>query len=60
MATPAAVRDLEGRVALATGAMLYAGRLVADNDRIVLLHEYLDLVKSARAVLPDGTADIPA
>jgi uncharacterized protein len=39
---------------------LYAGLLVAKNDQIVLLREHLDLVKTARALLPGGTADIPA
>jgi ketosteroid isomerase-like protein len=38
---------------------LYAGRLVAVGDRIVLLREHLDLVKTARALLPNGIADIP-
>jgi len=38
---------------------LYAGRLVAANDKIVLLRESLDPIKTARALLPNGVADIP-
>ncbi|GAA1224388.1 nuclear transport factor 2 family protein [Pseudonocardia alaniniphila] len=39
---------------------LYAGRLVACDGKIALLRESLDLVHAARAMLPGGTADIPA
>jgi uncharacterized protein len=39
---------------------LYAAVLTVKDDRIVALREYVDLVKAARAVLPNGTADIPA
>ncbi|MGC5311416.1 nuclear transport factor 2 family protein [Micromonospora zamorensis] len=38
----------------------YAGRLVAEQGKIKLLRESLDLVRAARAVLPNGVADIPA
>ncbi|MER6533465.1 nuclear transport factor 2 family protein [Streptomyces sp. 900105755] len=38
----------------------YAGRLVAENGKIKLLRESLDLVRAARAMLPNGVADIPA
>ncbi|MFF3890302.1 nuclear transport factor 2 family protein [Streptomyces sp. NPDC001914] len=37
----------------------YAGRLVAENGKIKLLRESLDLVRAARAMLPNGVADIP-
>jgi ketosteroid isomerase-like protein len=38
----------------------YAGRLVAENGKIKLLRESLDLVRAARAMLPNGVASIPA
>lgn len=38
----------------------YAGRLVAENGKIKLLRESLDLVRAARAMLPNGVSDIPA
>jgi ketosteroid isomerase-like protein len=38
----------------------YAGRLVAENGKIKLIRESLDLVRAARAMLPNGVADIPA
>ncbi|WP_212992942.1 nuclear transport factor 2 family protein [Actinoplanes auranticolor] len=37
----------------------YAGRLVAQNGKIKLLRESLDVVRAARAILPNGVADIP-
>ncbi|WP_415939885.1 nuclear transport factor 2 family protein [Streptomyces sp. 039-1] len=37
----------------------YAGRLVAENGKIKLLRESLDLVRAARAMLPNGVAGIP-
>lgn len=55
--------EYEVRATTADGRVfeqLYAGRLVADHGRIALVREYLDVVKSARAVLPNGTDDIPA
>ncbi|MEU8327761.1 hypothetical protein [Micromonospora sp. NPDC048839] len=33
---------------------------VAENGKIKLLRESLDLVRAARAMLPNGVADIPA
>ncbi|MET8036838.1 nuclear transport factor 2 family protein [Streptomyces sp. NPDC005345] len=41
-------------------SQLYGGRLVAVNGEIKLLREYLDLIRAARAMLPNGIADIPA
>ncbi|MDX2642233.1 nuclear transport factor 2 family protein [Streptomyces sp. PA03-1a] len=38
----------------------YAGRLVAENGKITLLRESLDVIRAARAMLPNGVADIPA
>ncbi len=38
----------------------YGGRLVAVNGKIKLLREYLDIISTARSVLPNDTADIPA
>lgn len=38
----------------------YSGRLVAENGRIKLLRESLNLVLAARAMLPNGVSDIPA
>ena len=42
-----------------TFSQLYAGRLVAENGQIKLLRESLDLVRAARAMLPEGLASIP-
>jgi len=39
---------------------LYSGRLVAENGKIKLLSESLNLVLAARAMLPNGVSDIPA
>ena len=41
-------------------ANLYGARLTARNGKITLLREYLDVVLTARAMLPNGTRDIPA
>jgi hypothetical protein len=40
-------------------SQMYAGRLVAEQGKIKLLRESLDLVRAARAMLPNGVADIP-
>jgi ketosteroid isomerase-like protein len=40
-------------------SQLYAGRLVAKNGKIALLRESLDLVRAARAIFPNGLADVP-
>jgi uncharacterized protein len=40
-------------------SQLYAGRLVAKNGKIALLRESLDLARAARAILPNGLADVP-
>jgi ketosteroid isomerase-like protein len=37
----------------------YGGRLEARDGKITLLREFMDLVHAARAILPNGTADIP-
>jgi uncharacterized protein len=37
----------------------YVTRLVVENGRIKLLREYLNVVSSARALLPNGLADVP-
>ncbi|MET8537452.1 nuclear transport factor 2 family protein [Streptomyces sp. NPDC005065] len=42
-----------------TFSQLYAGRLVAENGEIKLLRESLDVVRAARAMLPEGLASIP-
>jgi uncharacterized protein len=38
----------------------FYGRLVAKNGKIILLREALNLVVTARALFPNGLADIPA
>jgi ketosteroid isomerase-like protein len=38
----------------------YTGRLVAADGKIKLLRETLDTVAAARAVFPNGLADLPA
>ena len=38
----------------------YVSHLVIDNGRIKLLREYLNIISSARALLPKGLADVPA
>lgn len=47
-------RTVTGR----TFSQMYAGRLVARDGKITLLRESLDLVRAARAMLPNGVADI--
>jgi len=42
-----------------TFSQRYAGRLVAANGQIKLLRESLDVVRAARAILPNGLADVP-
>jgi uncharacterized protein len=39
-------------------SQLYAGRLVAADEGILLLREFVDVIKAARALLPNGLADI--
>jgi ketosteroid isomerase-like protein len=38
----------------------YISRLTVKNGNITLLREYLDVIASARAILPNGLADVPA
>ena len=38
----------------------YVSHLVVENGRIKLLREYLNIISSARALLPNGLADVPA
>ena len=38
----------------------YVSHLVVENGRITLLREYLNVISSARALLPKGLADVPA
>lgn len=38
----------------------YVSRLVVENGRIKLLREYLNIISSARMLLPNGLADVPA
>ena len=42
-----------------TFSQRYAGRLVAANGQIKLLRESLDVVRAARAIFPNGLADVP-
>lgn len=37
----------------------YMGRLVAENGKIKLLREALDMVQVAKSMFPDGVADLP-
>jgi uncharacterized protein len=37
----------------------YVSRLVVENGKIKLLREYLNIVSSARMLLPNGLADVP-
>ena len=39
---------------------MFAARLVAENGKIKLLRESLNVVAAAQALLPGGTADLPA
>ena len=38
----------------------YVSHLVVENGRIKLLREYLNIISSARALLPKGLAEVPA
>jgi uncharacterized protein len=38
----------------------YASHLVVGNGKIKLLREYLNIISSARALLPNGLPDVPA
>lgn len=38
----------------------YASRLVVKNGKIKLLREYLNIISTARMLLPNGLADVPA
>jgi uncharacterized protein len=38
----------------------YVSHLVVENGKIELLREYLNIISSARALLPNGLADVPA
>jgi ketosteroid isomerase-like protein len=38
----------------------YVSHLVGENGKIKLLREYLNIISSARALLPNGLADVPA
>jgi ketosteroid isomerase-like protein len=38
----------------------YVSHLVVENGKIKLLREYLNIISSARALLPKGLADVPA
>src|SRR5262245_19840202 len=38
----------------------YVSRLVVENGKIKLLREYLNVISSARILLPNGLADVPA
>jgi ketosteroid isomerase-like protein len=38
----------------------YVSHLVVENSKIKLLREYLNVISSARALLPKGLADVPA
>ena len=52
----------EGTV-LGTGkyyAQNYISRHTVENGKIKRLREYLDVIESARAILPNGLADVPA
>jgi ketosteroid isomerase-like protein len=37
----------------------YVSQLIAENGKIKLLREYLNVIKTARALLPNGLADVP-
>lgn len=38
----------------------YASLLVVENGKIKLLREYLNIISTARMLLPNGLADVPA
>jgi ketosteroid isomerase-like protein len=37
----------------------YVSQLIAENGKIKVLREYLNVIKTARALLPNGLADVP-
>ncbi len=37
----------------------YVSQLIAQNGKIKVLREYLNVIKTARALLPNGLADVP-
>ena len=37
----------------------YVSQLIAENGKIKVLREYLNIIKTARALLPNGLADVP-
>lgn len=37
----------------------YVSQLMAENGKIKVLREYLNVIKTARALLPNGLADVP-
>jgi ketosteroid isomerase-like protein len=37
----------------------YVTRLVSENGKIKLLREYMNVIASARALMPNGLADVP-
>lgn len=37
----------------------YVSQLIVENGKIKLLREYLNVIKTARALLPNGLADVP-
>ena len=37
----------------------YVTQLIAENGKIKLLREYFNVIKTARALLPNGLADVP-
>ncbi|WP_460913124.1 nuclear transport factor 2 family protein [Spirosoma areae] len=48
--------------AVATGRpykQTYMGRLVAENGKIKLIREALDMVQVAKSMFPDGVSDLP-
>lgn len=56
---------VEYHVETTTGAgqlypQAYARRLVVGGDKIKLLREYLNVISTARALLPNALADVPA
>jgi hypothetical protein len=38
----------------------YASRMVVERGKIKLMREFLDIIASARAMLPNGLSDIPS
>jgi ketosteroid isomerase-like protein len=42
-----------------TYAQDYVSQLVAENGKIKLLREYLNVISTARILLPNGLADVP-